>query len=75
MAELIVVALAILFLWALFRMFRCPRCKTLKSVFSQTRLRALPDEQAEERYCSVCDHTWKRLGIGMGGRPPGMGRR
>ena len=64
------VALAILFLWALFRMFRmfrCPRCKTLKSVFSQRRLRVLPDEQTEERYCSVCDHTWKRLGTPGGG--------
>ena len=37
MAELIVVVLAILFLWALLRMFRCPRCKTLKSVFSKKR--------------------------------------
>ena len=69
MAELIVVALLILVLWAFPQMLRCPRCKTLKFVFSQTRLKTLLEENKDQRYCSVCGHTWKRsLHRGGGGR-------
>ncbi len=60
MYELIVVALAILFLWALFRIFRCPRCKTLKSVFSKKRKKIDLVEDKAEMHCSVCGHIWKR---------------
>ena len=60
MAELIVVALLTLLLWAFSRMLRCPRCKTLKSVFSQTRKKVILEEDKAEMYCSVCGHTWKR---------------
>ena len=60
MAELIVVALLTLLLWAFSRMLRCPRCKTLKSVFSKKRKKIDVVEYKAEMHCSVCGHIWKR---------------
>ena len=57
MYELIVVVLLALLLRFFFQMLRCPRCKTLKFVFSQTRLKIHLEENKDQRYCSVCGHT------------------
>jgi len=74
MYELIVVVLLALLLRFFFRMVRCPRCKTLRSIFSQMRLKLLEGNK-QEMYCNVCHHSWKRSALlgrpGGGSRPVG----
>ncbi len=73
MAELIVVALLTLLLWAFSRMLRCPRCKTLKSVFLKKRKKIDVVEYKAEMHCSVCGHIWNRPFHGFGGGADGGG--
>ena len=69
MYELIMVVLLALLLRFFFQMLRCPRCKTLRSIFSQ--MRYIPEGNKQEMYCNVCHHSWKRSALL--GRPGGGG--
>jgi rubredoxin len=54
-------------------MLRCPRCKTLKSVFSKKRKKIDVVEYKAEMHCSVCGHIWNRPFHGFGGGADGGG--
>jgi DNA-directed RNA polymerase subunit M/transcription elongation factor TFIIS len=61
MAEIIFVILIILASRAIFVMLRCPNCKTLKSTFSQKKMKVIYEEGIEQINCEACNHSWKRL--------------
>ena len=67
MAEIIFVILILLVLRAFFVIKRCPNCKTLKSTFSQKKMKVMDEEGREQINCEACNHSWKRLRLWGGG--------
>ena len=61
MAEIIFIILLILISRAFFMMLSCPNCRTIKSIFSQVKIKEIDEDDREKINCKTCNYSWKRL--------------
>ena len=73
MAEIIFVVLIFVVSRAFFMMLRCPNCKTLKSIVSLRRKKAMDEEGYEHIHCKACNYSWKRFPMDISGHGGGGG--
>ena len=73
MAEIIFVVLIFVVSRAFFMMLRCPNCKTLKSIVSLRKKKAMDEEGYEHIHCKACNYSWKRFPMGDGSANGGNG--
>ena len=73
MAEIIFVVLIFVVSRGFFMMLRCPNCKTLKSIVSLRKKKAMDEEGYEHIHCKACNYSWKRFPINISGDGGGGG--
>ena len=73
MAEIIFVVLIFVVSRAFFMMLRCPNCKTLKSIVSLRKKKAMDEEGYEHIHCKACNYSWKRFPMDISGHGGGGG--
>ena len=64
MAEIVTLMICAFVCQFLITIFRCPKCKTIKSCFNQKSLNKVTDAARDKRQCEICTHTWERPYIG-----------
>ena len=69
MAETFILLICVFICQSLLMIFRGPKCKTIKSCFSQISLNKDAHATRDTRQCEICNHIWERpyISIDSGG--------
>ena len=61
MVEIALIIFLTLILTPFFLMLSCPKCRKIKSLFSQERKKLIDEDGRETISCKTCNHSYKRL--------------
>ena len=73
MAEIALIIFLTLISRAFFLMLSCPKCRKVKSLFSQERKKFIDEDGRETISCKTCNHSYKQLPLSVSNGSGGDG--